>query len=100
MELKTKIHAEEGKMDLHITREFDLPLELLFKAYSEAELIGQWMGTTVLKYESKKHGSYQFETKDPKGNPVFQASGVFHEFSLNKKIIRTFEMANTPFGVH
>jgi hypothetical protein len=32
MELKTKIHAEDSKQDLVITREFDLPLELLFKA--------------------------------------------------------------------
>ena len=30
MEQKTKINAEEGKQDLMITREFDLPLELLF----------------------------------------------------------------------
>ena len=27
MELKTKIHAEDGKQELVITREFDLPLE-------------------------------------------------------------------------
>ncbi|SRR5258708_5738784 len=99
MEQKTKIHAEDGKQDLLITREFDLPLELLFKAYSEAELIEQWMGTTVVKLESKKYGSYQFETKDAKGNVVFQSSGVIHEFSPNQKITRTFEMANTPFGV-
>ena len=32
MEQKTKVNAEEGKHDLIITREFELPLELLFKA--------------------------------------------------------------------
>ncbi|MFB9844491.1 SRPBCC domain-containing protein [Mucilaginibacter ginsenosidivorans] len=99
MELKTKVHAEEGKQDLTITREFDLPLELLFKAFSEPELIEQWMGTKVLKLESKKYGSWQFETKDPKGNVAFQAGGVIHEFVPGRKITRTFEMANTPFGV-
>lgn len=45
MELKTKIHAEDGKQELHITREFDLPLDLLFKAYVEADIVEQWMGT-------------------------------------------------------
>ena len=35
----------------------------------------------VLKLESKKHGSYQLETTDAKGNVVFQANGVIHEFS-------------------
>lgn len=99
MEQKTKIAAEDGKQELMITREFDLPLELLFKAYVEADLVEQWMGTRVLKLESKKHGSYQFETANAQGNVVFRANGTIHEFSPNRKIIRTFEMENAPFGV-
>ena len=98
MERKTKINVEDGQRDLMITREFDLPLELLFKAFSEADLVEQWMGTKVLKLESKKHGSYQFETTDPKGNK-HGFNGTIHEFIPNRKIIRTFEMQNTPFGV-
>jgi uncharacterized protein YndB with AHSA1/START domain len=99
MEQKTKINAEDGKQELVITREFDLPLKLLFKAYAEPELVEQWMGTKVLKLESKKHGSYQLETSDGKGNVVFKANGVIHEFVPNTKIMRTFEMENAPFGV-
>jgi uncharacterized protein YndB with AHSA1/START domain len=99
MEQKTKVNAEEGKQELVITREFDLPVELLFKAFTESDLVEQWMGTKVLKLESKKHGSYQFETTDAKGNVVFKANGVIHEFSPNRKITRTFEMDNAPFGV-
>ena len=99
MELKTKVHAEDGKQDLMITREFDLPLELLFRAHAEPDIVEQVMGTKVLKLESKKHGSYQFETTDAKGNVACKANGVIHELSPNKKIIRTFEMENTPFGV-
>ncbi len=98
MEQKTKINAEAGRQDLFITREFDLPLELLFKAYEEPEIVEQWMGTKVVKLESKKHGSYQFETTDPKGNKHC-FNGSIHEFSRNQKITRTFEMENTPFGV-
>ena len=96
MEQKTKIKAEDGKQELLIKREFDLPLELLFKAYIESEIVEQWMGTKVLKLENKKHGSYQFETTDPKGNK-HSFNGVIHEFSPNHKITRTFEMENTPF---
>ena len=99
MEQKTKINADEGKQDLMITREFDLPLELLFKAFSEPEIVEQWMGTKVLKLENKKHGSWQFETIDAKGNKVFGANGVFHEFIPNRKITRTFEIENAPFDV-
>ena len=98
MERKTKINAEDGKQELVITREFDLPLELLFKAYAEPEIVEQWMGTKVLKLENKKHGSYQFETTDPKGNK-HGFNGVIHEFSPNRKITRTFEMENAPFDV-
>ncbi|MEX6689120.1 SRPBCC domain-containing protein [Danxiaibacter flavus] len=99
MERKTKVHAEEGKQEITITREFDLPVELLFKAYEEPEIVEQWMGTRVLKLESKKHGSWQIETPDPKGNVAFRANGVIHEFIPVQKITRTFEMENTPFGV-
>jgi uncharacterized protein YndB with AHSA1/START domain len=98
MELKTKVHAEDGKQELTITREFDLPLELLFKAYVEPEFVEQWMGTKVLKLENKNHGSYLFETTYHKGNP-HRFSGVIHNFIPEQKITRTFEMENTPFGV-
>jgi uncharacterized protein YndB with AHSA1/START domain len=98
MERKTKIDAEDGKQDLVITREFDLPLDLLFKAYVEPEIVEQWMGTKVLKLENRKHGGYQFVTTDPKGNK-HGFNGVIHEFSPNQKLTRTFEMENTPFEV-
>lgn len=99
MERKTKINAEDGKQELLITREFDLPLELLFKAYVVPDIVEQWMGTKVLKLENKKHGSYQFETTDARGSVVFRANGTIHEFAPNQKITRTFEMENAPFGV-
>jgi uncharacterized protein YndB with AHSA1/START domain len=98
MEHKTKIDAEEGKQDLVITRTFDLPLDLLFKAYCEPELVEQWMGTKVIKLENKNHGSYQFETSH-NGNVVFKANGTIHSILHNEKIIRTFEMENMPIGV-
>jgi len=98
MERKTKINAEDGQQELVITREFDLPLELLFRAYVDADIVEQWMGTKVLKLENKKHGSFQFETSDPQGNK-HRFNGVIHEFTLNQKITRTFEFEKMPFGV-
>ncbi len=98
MEQKTKINAQDGKQELIITREFDLPIELLFKAYEEPKFIEQWMGTKVIKLESRNHGSYQFETSH-NGNVVFKANGTIHEFVANQRIIRTFEMENAGIGV-
>ena len=97
MERKTKINAEDGKQELMITREFDLPLELLFKAYEDPEIVEQWMGTKVLKLENKKHGSYQFVTTDPRGNK-HGFNGTIHDFVPNQKIIRTFEWRMERLG--
>lgn len=104
MELKTKIHAEEGKQELTITREFDLPVELLFKAHAEPAIVEQWMSnpyTTakMLKFEAKKHGSFELQSSDAQGKVVFRANGVIHDLVPNQKITRTFEMENMPMGV-
>ena len=98
MDRKTKIDAEDGKQEIFITREFDLPLELLFKAYKEAEIVEQWMGTKVLKLENKKQGGFQFETTDPKGNK-HGFGGAIHEFVPNKKTARRFRRA-ARFLIH
>jgi len=104
MELKTKVHAEEGKQDLLITREFDLPVELLFKAHVDPEIIVQWKimpNTTarIIKFGGKKHGSFEMESTDAQGKVVSRVNGVIHEFIPNKRIIRTFQVENGPMGV-
>ncbi|MFN4247548.1 MAG: SRPBCC domain-containing protein [Flavipsychrobacter sp.] len=98
MEQKTKIHAEDGRQELIVTRIFELPLDLLFQAYTDAAIVAEWMGTKVLKLENKAHGGYQFETTDPKGN-IHRFNGVIHEIVPNEKITRTFQMEGTPFPV-
>jgi uncharacterized protein YndB with AHSA1/START domain len=98
MELKTHIQAEDGRQEIVVTREFELPVDLLFKAYEDPEIVEQWMGTSVLKLENKQHGGYLFETTDPRGNK-HRFHGAIHEFSPNQKITRTFEMEGTPFPI-
>lgn len=104
MERKTKVTAEDGQQVINISREFDLPVELLFKAHEDPALFEEWMsheyGTTkVLKYETNPHGGWAFETTDGQGNVVFRANGVFHAFVPNQQITRTFEMDNAGFDV-
>ena len=99
MERKTKVDAGNGRHDIIVTREFDLPVDLLFRAHAEAAIVSEWMGTKVLKLEPQKHGGWQYETADATGNVVFRANGVFHDFEPGRRITRTFEMENTPFPV-
>ncbi len=96
---KTQVIAEPNRQELTVVREFDAPKELVFQAFSDAEIFAVWMGTEVLHFDFKKNGSYEFATKDPSGNIVFKAGGAFHDFIPNEKIIRTFEMGNAPFSV-
>ncbi len=98
MELKTKVIAIDNTQNILITRQFDLPVALLFKAYTTPEIVAQWMGTKVLLLENKKFGAYHFETTDPMGN-IHTFTGAIHEYIFNSKITRTFHMENTAFPV-
>jgi uncharacterized protein YndB with AHSA1/START domain len=99
VELKTKLIAEANKQEIVILRKFEIPVELLFKAYTEPELVEQWMGNKVLKMDNIAHGSYKFESMDKLGNVVFRANGCIHKVIENECIIRTFEMETTGFPV-
>lgn len=99
MEYKTKITADSDRQELFINRTFDLPVELLFKAYTEKDLIEAWMGNKVIKHESRSGGSYEFENRNPKGDLLFKTTGVIHSLEPNTKIVRTFEMINAGFTV-
>lgn len=99
MELKTKIYAEDGKQELKIERNFDLPASLVYKAHTVPELIEEWMGNKVLQFEAKNHGSWIFETKNPEGIVLFRANGVFLNMIENESFVRTFEMENTGFPI-
>lgn len=94
MERKTKVDAADGAQELLITREFDLPVDLLFKAYTVRELVEQWMGTTVIELDNHAHGGWRFRTSDASGNVLFEAHGTIHDFGQDRRIVRTFEMEN------
>lgn len=98
MERRTKVHAEDGKQELWIFREFEIPVVSLYRAYVEPLIVEQWMGTKVLNLDNHALGSYRFETTDPMGNKHL-FTGCNHEMVPDRKITRTFKMENTPFPV-
>jgi uncharacterized protein YndB with AHSA1/START domain len=101
---KTTIIAEPGKQELFITREFDAPRELVFKAHTDAELYAQWLGprdlaTTFEIFEPVSGGRYRFIQKDNEGNE-FAFHGVTHEVTVPERIIGTFEFEGLPEAGH
>jgi uncharacterized protein YndB with AHSA1/START domain len=100
---KTAITAEPGKQELFITREFDAPRELLFKAHTDPALYKHWLGPngyeTILEtFEPVSGGRYRYLQKDKDGNE-FAFHGVFHEISP-ELMIQTFEFEGLPEKGH
>jgi uncharacterized protein YndB with AHSA1/START domain len=101
---KTIITAEPGKQELFITREFDAPRELMFKAFTDPKLYVQWIGlrgltTTIETFEPRSGGSWRFIQKDESGNE-FAFHGVNHEVLPPERIIDTFEFEGLPEKGH
>lgn len=100
---KTTITAEPGKQELFITREFDAPRELVYKAHTDPELYVQWLGPRgyemVLEtFEPYSGGRYRYIHKDQAGNE-YGFHGVFHEISEDL-MIQTFEFEGLPEKGH
>ena len=100
---KTVITAEPGKQELFITREFDAPRELLFRAHTEAELYEKWVGPddlamTVEKMDAFDGGSYRFLHE--RDGHVYAFHGVYHEVLSPERIIGTFEFDGLPEKGH
>ena len=100
---KTTITVEPGVQELFITREFDAPRSLVFKAHTDPELYVQWLGPrgyemSLETFEPVSGGRYHYTHKDGLGNE-FGFHGVFHEISEDL-MIQTFEFEGLPEPGH
>ncbi len=100
----TKVTAEPGKQELFITREFDAPRELVFKAYTDPELYVQWLGPRMMKmklekFEPRSGGMWRYIHIDPQGNE-YGFHGVYHEVLPPERLIDTFEFEGLPESGH
>lgn len=103
MQNKTVVTAEPGKQELFITREFDAPRDLVFRAHTDPELYAQWVGPhgmtmTIDKWDCRDNGSYRF-THERDGH-TYAFFGVNHEIHSPERIIGTFEFDGLPERGH
>lgn len=101
---KTTLVAVPGRQELLITREFDAPRELVFKAHTDAAIYAQWLGprdltTTFTTFEPHTGGSYRFVSTDKDGNE-YGFHGVYHEVLYPERMIGTFEFEGLPESGH
>ena len=97
---KTHITAEQGIPRITIEREFDAPPELLFRAWTDPELLVQWLGPRRLtmkvdRYELRDGGRWHF-THSGEDGAAHGFRGVFHGTPSVDGIVRTFEYEGAP----
>jgi uncharacterized protein YndB with AHSA1/START domain len=97
---KTQITAEPGMSLIVITREFDAPREVVFRAYTDPELIVQWLGPrdltmTIDEYDVRDGGRWRYISTDEQGNE-FGFRGVFHGTPSPDGTVQTFEFEGMP----
>jgi uncharacterized protein YndB with AHSA1/START domain len=97
---KTKVMAEPGKHSIVLTREFNAPRELVFKAFTDPALVPKWWGlrsttTTVDKLEVKRGGFWRMVQRDGDGNE-FAFFGIYHQVTAPERLVYTFEFEGMP----
>jgi len=101
---KTKLIAAPERQDVVISREFDAPRELVFRAFTDPNLYTQWLGPRRLRmtletFEPRSGGRWRYIHQDQEGNQ-YGFHGVFHEVLAPSRIIDTFEFEGLPEKGH
>ncbi len=96
---KTQIDAPAGVPFVDITREFDAPLELVRRAWTDPDLVKQWLGPrkyemVIERWEPRAGGAYRYIHRDEAGNE-FGFHGVFHSNDPDN-MVQTFEFEGMP----
>ncbi|MHB8574746.1 MAG: SRPBCC family protein, partial [Dehalococcoidia bacterium] len=97
---KTQIIATPGVPQIVITREFDAPRELVFRAFTDPALLVQWLGPraltmTIDRHEIRDGGTWRYVHRDADGNEA-AFHGVCHGTPSPDGIVRTFEFEGAP----
>ncbi|MDW5562207.1 MAG: SRPBCC domain-containing protein [Methanomassiliicoccus sp.] len=99
---KTVIIAHPGVQEIVVRRTMNAPRELVFRAFTDPDLIPQWWGparyrTKVERLDPRPGGSWRFIQWDEGGNEL-AFRGVFHDVRPPGLIVQTFEFE--PMGGH
>lgn len=97
---KTQITVPPGQPTIEMTREFDAPRDLVFRAHTEPDLLVQWLGPhgmemTVDHFEARDGGTWRYTHKGEDGIE-YGFHGVFHGTPSPEAIVQTFEFEGAP----
>ena len=97
---ETQIQAPDGVPFIDITREFDAPRDLVFRAFTEPDLLVQWLGPqkyamVIDAYDVRPGGTWRYVHRDADGNE-YGFHGVFHGEQTPDRMVQTFEFEGAP----
>ena len=95
----TTVTAEPGTPFIDIVRDFDAPPELVFRAYTDRDLVAKWLGPRAYEmvvdhYDARTGGSYAYTHRDAQGGE-FGFHGTFHSIAPDQ-VVQTFEFDGYP----
>ncbi len=95
-----KVTAEPSVPQILTEREFDAPRHLIYRAFTEPDLLVQWLGPrkytmTIDRYDLRHGGSWRYVHADDAGNS-YGFHGVFHGEPSTAGIVQTFEFEGAP----
>jgi len=94
------VTAPEGLPFIDFEREFDHPVEKVFRAHRDSDLFRQWIGAgsddlTLETHEFRSGGRYRFVQQGEHGE-AYAFNGVYHVVRDNEFAIQTFEFEGFP----
>ena len=94
------IEVPENSLEIRTSRAFDAPVDKVFRAHHDPELIPQWMGPKYLEnvectFEKSHGGTWTLVQRDPDGNE-YGFRGVVHGEPTPELSQRTFEWLGMP----
>ncbi|WP_183101184.1 SRPBCC family protein [Nocardioides pelophilus] len=100
---ETLIEADPDIPTVRIVREFDAPVELVYRAHVDPELVKQWLGPRSIdmdieKWDMRTGGEYRY-TALRDGEEIAHFYGSVHRVWENQKIIQTFGFEEMPEAV-
>jgi uncharacterized protein YndB with AHSA1/START domain len=95
-----KITAEPGVPQILTEREFDATRDLLLRAFTEPDLMAQWLGPhgytmTIDRFDARDGGTWRYIHTDQDGNE-YAFHGVFHGDPSLDGMVQTFEFEGAP----
>ena len=94
------ITAPEGVPFIEIMRDVDAPVEAVYRAHSEPELVQRWLGPygydmKIERWDLRTGGGYRYVHVNETGEE-FTFNGVFHVARPNEFVVQTFEFEGFP----